>query len=116
LPVKGEYEGCVFSGCNFANGDLSDFKFTGCTFSGCNLSLVGLNKTTFWRTKFKDCKMLGLRFDTCNQLGLSLSFDSCQLNHASFYRVKIKNDVQKFAATGGRFCRGRLDGQRIRQL
>jgi uncharacterized protein YjbI with pentapeptide repeats len=25
--VKGEYEGCVFIGCNFANVDLSNFVF-----------------------------------------------------------------------------------------
>jgi uncharacterized protein YjbI with pentapeptide repeats len=39
--------------------------------------------------------MLGLRFDTCNEFGLSFSFDSCQLNHSSFYKTKIKKTIFK---------------------
>jgi uncharacterized protein YjbI with pentapeptide repeats len=39
--------------------------------------------------------MLGLRFDSCNEFGLSFSFDSCQLNHCSFYKTKIKKTIFK---------------------
>ena len=39
--------------------------------------------------------MLGLRFDTCNEFGLSFSFDNCQLNHSTFYKTKIKKTVFK---------------------
>lgn len=39
--------------------------------------------------------MLGLHFDTCSEFGLSFSFDSCQLNHSSFYKTKIKKTVFK---------------------
>jgi uncharacterized protein YjbI with pentapeptide repeats len=39
--------------------------------------------------------MLGLRFDTCNEFGLSISFESCQLNHSSFYKTKIKKTFFK---------------------
>lgn len=95
LPTKGEYENCIFHNCNFANSDLSEFKFIDCTFNGCNFSLVKLNKTTFHDVKFKDCKMLGLRFDTCNEFRLSFSFDGCQLNHSSFYKTKVKKTVFK---------------------
>ena len=65
LPTKGEYENCIFNSCNFADNDLSEFKFIDCTFNDCNFSLAKLNKTAFRDVKFKDCKMLGLRFDTC---------------------------------------------------
>jgi len=34
--------------------------------------------------------MLGFRFDTCNEFGLSMSFQACQLNHSSFYKTIIK--------------------------
>jgi uncharacterized protein YjbI with pentapeptide repeats len=37
--------------------------------------------------------MLGLHFDNCNQIGLSFSFDGCQLKHSSFYKLKIKKTV-----------------------
>ena len=39
--------------------------------------------------------MLGLRFDTCNEFGLSFSFERCQLNHSSFYKTKIKKTIFK---------------------
>jgi len=39
--------------------------------------------------------MLGLRFDACNEFGLSFSFNGCQLNHSSFYKTKIKKTVFK---------------------
>jgi len=95
LPIKGEYENCIFNNCKFADNNLSEFKFIDCTFNGCNLSLMKLNKTAFRDVKFKDCKMLGLRFDTCNEFALSFSFDGCQLNHSSFYQINIKKTVFK---------------------
>ena len=93
--AKGEYENCIFNNCNFADGDISEFKFIDCTFNVCNFSLAKLNKTAFRDVKFKDCKMLGLRFDTCHEFGLSVSFDGCQLNLSSFYKTKIKKTVFK---------------------
>src|SRR5690606_4481279 len=95
LTTKGEYENCIFNSCNFAENDLLEFKFTDCIFNGCNFSLAKLNNTAFRDVKFKDCKMLGLRFNTCNEFGLSFSFDSCQLNHSSFYKTKIKKMIFK---------------------
>ncbi len=93
LPAKGEYESCLFNGCDFSDGDLSGFKFIDCTFNSCNLSLAKLEKTAFQCVAFKDCKMLGLRFDTCNPFALSFSFDGCQLGHSSFYKTKIQKTV-----------------------
>jgi fluoroquinolone resistance protein len=44
---------------------------------------------------FSECKMLGLRFDSCSEFGLAFAFKNCVLNHASFYRVKIKKTTFK---------------------
>lgn len=44
---------------------------------------------------FKDCKMLGLQIENCNEFGLSFQFDSCNLNHSSFFQKKLKNTVFK---------------------
>lgn len=81
--TNGEYENCRFLCCDFSNSDLSDCKFTDCEFSGCNLSLVKLTKTVFRDIKFRECKMLGLHFDDCNEFGLSFSFEHCILNKMS---------------------------------
>ncbi len=85
-----EYENCVFNNCDFDSIKLSEFKFIDCTFNGCNLSLAKLNRTTLQSVSFKDCKLLGIQFDECNPFGLALSFEGCQLNHSSFYKMKIK--------------------------
>lgn len=95
LPARGEYENCTFYNCDFSGSDLSGYKFIDCSFRACNLSLAKINKTIFRDADFKDCKMLGLRFDTCSGFGLSFSFDNCQLNHASFFKTKIKKTVFK---------------------
>ncbi len=93
--AKGEYEKCIFKSCNFGDCDFSNFKFISCIFIGCNLSLVKIKNTVFNDVTFNECKLLGLHFDTCNVFGLSFSFDGCQLNHASFYKLNIKRTTFK---------------------
>jgi Pentapeptide repeats (8 copies). len=34
--------------------------------------------------------MMGLHFENCNESGLSVSFNNCNLNHSSFYHTKLK--------------------------
>jgi len=53
---KGEYENCIFNSCNFANKDLSEFKFIDSTFNDCNFSLTKLNKAALRDVKFKGYK------------------------------------------------------------
>ena len=92
LP-KGEYENCIFTNCNFEETNLNDIKFMDCNFQDCNWSLVQLNGTVLREVKFKDCKMLGLQFETCNDFGLSFSFENCQLNHSTFFQMNIKKTI-----------------------
>lgn len=91
--AKGEYENCVFTNADLASSDLSEFKFIQCSFVGCNLSLARIDRTAFQDVTFKDCKMLGLRFDACSEFGLAFRFEGCQLNDCSFYKRKIKKTV-----------------------
>ena len=92
---KGEYENCLIEGCNLSEGNLSGFKFIDCTFKACNLSLSNVTNTVFRDVHFVECKLLGLRFDDCNDFGLSFSFESCQMNHSSFYKLKLKKTIFK---------------------
>ena len=90
LP-QGEYEQCTFRNCNLKDGNLSGFLFIDCTFQGCDLSMAKINKTSFRDVKFIDCKMLGLRFDSCNSMLISFTFERCVLNFSSFFKLKLKN-------------------------
>ena len=87
---KGEYESCIFKNCNLANSNLSEMKFIDCEFNGCNLSLAILNGTAFQNVTFIDCKMLGLQYNACNGFGFSVFFEGCQMNHSSFFKVRLK--------------------------
>ncbi len=91
--AKGEFEDCLFLDCDFSECNLSDFVFTDCEFKFCNLSLVKLTKTTFRDVIFRNCKMLGLHFEDCNEFGLSFQFNDCILDHSSFYKTKIIKTV-----------------------
>lgn len=88
---KGEYENCTFTNCNFAETNLSKITFIDCVFDTCNLSAANINGTSFQETSFTSCKMMGLRFEDCNQFLLTVSFTGCLLNLSTFYKVKLKN-------------------------
>ncbi|MEP5340658.1 MAG: pentapeptide repeat-containing protein [Algibacter sp.] len=90
LP-KGDYEYCTFLNCNFSEGFLSEIRFLECEFIECNLSTANITSTSFQDVKFQACKMLGLHFENSNPFGFSIYIENCQLNHASFYQVVLKN-------------------------
>jgi len=91
--AKGEYENCRFINCDFSNSDLRGFIFSECEFTGCNLSLAALDETAFRYVKFKDSKMLGLRFENCIGFGFAFYIEGCSLNHSSFYQMKLKKTI-----------------------
>ena len=86
-----EFECCTFENCNFSKINLSDFTFIECEFIDCDLSNVNLSNTALQEVGFMKCKLLGMRFDTCKPFLLAFSFDTCVLDYASFYQLKIPN-------------------------
>jgi len=87
---KGDYENCRFENCDFSSTKVSDSQFTGCEFENCNLSLANLSRTAIRDVRFINCKMLGIRFDTCNTLGFSPEFEHCLMDNCAFYKVNLK--------------------------
>jgi len=93
LFLYNEFEHCRFSHCNLSEQDLSNVQFVDCEFSSCNVSMSKLYNATLSNVQFTDCKLLGLHFEDGNRFGLSFSFDHCQLDYASFYKLKIPRTV-----------------------
>lgn len=89
LPAAQVFEHCTFLRCTFTHVDLSGFRFTACRFEHADLSMVQLDGTAFQDVVFAHCKLMGLRFDTCNPILLSFRFEACVLNFSSFYQLKI---------------------------
>ena len=86
----GEYDQCRFIHCNLSNVDLSNIVFSESLFTGCNISMAKLTKTSFKDCQFNDCKLLGLRFDDCDDFLFSVGFNNCNLHLCSFYKRRLK--------------------------
>lgn len=88
LP-KAEYEHCIFRNCKFSDGFLDNQTFMECEFVECDLTNANIKHTTFKECHFKGSKLVGLRFEDCNTLFLSMKFEGCNLSFASFYELTI---------------------------
>ena len=85
-----EYDNCSFINCDFSSSDISNCTFIECKFEDCNLSNTLTKNTAFQEVIFLNCKIVGLKFNSCSHFLLSFSFKNCQLNLSSFYQLKIK--------------------------
>jgi len=52
-----------------------------------------IKQTVFNDISFVGCKMLGLRFDLCNDFLLSFRFKGCTLDLSSFYGLVLKKTI-----------------------
>jgi len=53
--------------------------------------MIKVKETAFRDIVFKECKMIGIRFDVCHDFGLKMKFDNCSLNHSVFTGKKLKD-------------------------
>ena len=86
---KGEYDNCRFVNCNFEGINASNIQFLECEFIDCNFSNTNVKNTAFKDVQFINCKLLGVKFHECDGFLLQLQCSDCQLQLASFYRLKI---------------------------
>lgn len=84
------YEDCLFTGCLFPSADLRNYEFTDCRFERCDLSMALLENASMRTVRFHECKLLGTRFEDCNQILFSPNFERCLLDYASFRRAKLR--------------------------
>jgi len=87
-----DFEACCFTHSNFSDTDLSGYNFTDYIFEDCNISTARIVQTTFNEVVFRNCKMLGLHFETANEFLFTVSFENCNLNLCSFYQRKMKKN------------------------
>lgn len=88
-----EFDNCIFQHIDFSDYSLNNYRFFDCKFNHCNISLIQLVNASFRNIVFNECKLLGLRFEQCQEFGTSIIFNKCILNHSSFYKAKAKNTV-----------------------
>ena len=91
--LKGEYDACTFSTCNFAGLSLQEASFENCSFEDCDLSNIKVAKVNFQNVRFVRCKMLGIAFTTANPFLLELHLDHCSLDYCNFYKLSLKKST-----------------------
>lgn len=84
-----EFDGCTFKGCDFSDSTFSECTFIDCTFIGCNLSMAKLPQTGLKTVTFKDCKLLGVRFDACDNFLFKVDFLGSALDYSWFIGKKM---------------------------
>lgn len=84
------YESCTFRNCNMESLKMGESKFIDCTFEECDLSNCDIHGTAFRNVRFASCKMIGLRFDTCNHFGLAMEMTSSVLDYCIFTKVDLR--------------------------
>ena len=92
---RGEYENCTFNNCNFSGQYFSNNIFRECNFISCDLSMMLIENAVLNDVKFKDCKLLGVKFNKCSDFLFSVHFENCILNLSSFYKLKLKKIIFK---------------------
>jgi uncharacterized protein YjbI with pentapeptide repeats len=49
-----------------------------------------MKSTALRDVTFLNCKLLGVRFDECNEFLFSVHFENCMLKFSSFHKLKLK--------------------------
>ncbi len=88
-----EFEDCIFKNCDFSNSDLSNNSFMDCEFIDCNLSMTQLIGTSLKTVLFKNCKLLGIPFNACNDFLFNVEFQEATLDYSSFANKKMPNTI-----------------------
>jgi len=88
-----EYDNCTFQNCLFIGANLSHINFVDCIFENCDFSMAIIEETVFNNIRFQYCKLLGLHFEDCNQFIVQFRFEHCNLELASFHKMKLKEQI-----------------------
>lgn len=84
-----EFENCVFRDCDFSNTTFMSSTFMDCEFIDCNLSMLELLGSSLKNVTFKNCKLLGIVFENCDDFLFQVYFENCILDFASFNNKKM---------------------------
>ncbi len=96
------FEDCSFLSCHFADMSLARTALVSCVFDRCELVLARLENTTLNTVHFRDSKLVGLNFTTCNKFGFLPDFSGCLIESAVFCANNLKKG--RFSSCTVRDC------------
>ena len=60
--ISKEFDGCVFTKCNFSEAVFNKSNFVDCEFINCNLSLVKIEYSKLSEVTFRESKLIGINW------------------------------------------------------
>lgn len=84
-----EFEYCSFINCDFSNIAFIGCQFIECEFRYCNLSLTQMTDSVLNGVRFEESKLIGIKFNNCNNFIFEVSFNQCILDYSSFENRKM---------------------------
>lgn len=96
-----EFDGCTFRNCDFSGSTFSGCTFVDCEFLDCNLSMAKFPKTGLKTAVFRNCKLLGIRFDACDDFLFNVSFFDSTLDYSWFIGKKMPKTLFSNASLKG---------------
>ena len=71
------FEACVFEGVDWSGKDLRGARFEECTFVACDLSNMRTLGLGLQDVTFRESKLVGFDFASCNALGFRVHMEDC---------------------------------------
>lgn len=85
-----EFDGCIFKNCDFSNNIFLECVFIDCEFIDCNLAMVKFPASSLKTVSFKKSKLIGIRFDECQDFLFSVAFEDSILDYCWFTNKKLQ--------------------------
>lgn len=105
------FEACTFNGVNWSNADLRGARFEECLFVACDWSNARVLGTGLQSVVFRECKLVGVDFETMNPLGFAVEFDRCNVDAANFSGKNLQSTAWKqCSAMGADFTSANAEG------
>jgi uncharacterized protein YjbI with pentapeptide repeats len=86
------FEACTFTDCNFSETQFKRCTFRDCLFQNCDLSLLAVDYSRFLRSKFEECKLIGVNWARVGQIQW-IAFHNCNLSYATFMELDLSKAV-----------------------
>jgi len=86
------FEECTFTNCNFSETQFKRCIFRECVFQNCDLSLLDIDYSTFQRSKFNQCRLIGVNWAKVSRIEW-IEFHGCNLSYATFMELDLSKAV-----------------------
>ena len=119
--VDAEFSECRFTGCDFSESQFLNCRFSECAFEDCTMNLIVVSGTSFSRTDFRQCNLMGVNWADADSSPLrsqfaSITFIECSLRYNTFIGLDLRKlTMTDCNATEASFAEANLTSASLRR-